>query len=86
MISLVLLLCAYTWYTQKDIIEQVIKNHMISRQQTQLQEFFCVQEDPVFFIDPETKEILFSNEPTIALFKNVGSSNIDAQLPFLSFN
>lgn len=37
-------------------------------------------------IDPETDEVLFNNEAAFQLFQSVGSNQIDAKLPFLSFN
>jgi hypothetical protein len=32
----VMLLIAFTWFVQKDLITMAIKNYMIARQQTQL--------------------------------------------------
>ena len=72
--GLVFMLCVYTYLNQRALITMVIKNHMTARQQTQLHEYFCLQDDSVMIIDPETDEVLFNNEAAFQLFQSAGSN------------
>lgn len=57
---------------------------MIARQQTQLKEFFSVQEDPVFLIDHKGN-IVFSNEAARSLFESLGFKEIDKSAKLFTF-
>ena len=74
--GVIMLFCALNWFFQKDLITMCIKNHMIARQQTQLQEFFSLQEDPVFVLDSKGN-IIFSNEAAKRMFESQGLKNVD---------
>jgi PAS domain-containing protein len=61
-----------------------IKNHMVARQQTNLQEFLWVQDDLVFIFDHKGK-ILFFNQAAKELFSLLGEEEINLERPSFAF-
>ena len=83
LMAVVILFSMLTWLVQKDIITVVIKNHLVSRQQTELKEYFGAQEDPICVI-AEDGSVAFKNESAEVLFRRAGTPIVDPAFPFLS--
>lgn len=67
---------------QKDLITMAIKNIMLGRQQTQLQEYFHAQKDCLFIITPEGA-LQYFNKAAEQLFERL--SQPEVKLDFACF-
>lgn len=74
-VGLILILLCNNWYQEKRVISEVIRRHLVKRQQTQLQEYFATSSDCKIVID-ENFEIQTSNEAAESLFRQVGQFEV----------
>ena len=85
LVGLIIFLVAHHWFTQKDLITYVIKNTMITRQQTQLKGFFGEQNDPMYVCDDKEGGVVFCNPAGLSLFRRAGCLEVRPNIRLFNF-